>query len=174
MKNWLKIGQATKAHGIKGEVIFHLFNEDESCLDYINEICLKPLNSNSSLPKDGKIFNIEKIRMGNKILVQFSEIQGRNELEEILPFEIYVDEKLLKEVEEGEFYLKDIIGLDAFDFQTGEKKGVIDSFYSNGAQDIIVIRGDRKKWEIPLVDSFFKEIDLENKKVLILFPQFIE
>ena len=174
MENWLKIGQASKPHGIKGEVIFRLFNEEESCLDYIDEIKLVPADGKSSLSEEGEIFHIEHLRSGNKVLVKLSEIKDRTELEKILPFDIYVDEDLLKEPEEGEFYLKDLIGLDAIDFQTGEKRGVIRDLYSNGAQDIVVIRGDSKKWEIPLVDSFFKEIDLENNKALIQFPQYVE
>jgi len=50
----------------------------------------------------------------------------------------------------------------------------VQSFYSNGAQDILVIHGNNNVWEIPFVDQFVRELNIEEGKILISFPQIIE
>jgi len=77
MKKWLKIGQALKPHGIKGEALFQLFNEEQSSLDYIDKIRLLPLDKSSSLDSEGEDYVIENIRFGNKVIVKIKDILDR-------------------------------------------------------------------------------------------------
>lgn len=169
MTNWIKLGKASKPHGIKGEVLLHLFNEEESSLEYIEVVRLTEVSED---PEDGKDYTLEKVRFGNKVIAKIEGIDNRNQIEDLLPFDIYVNEENLEPLEEGEFYLKDMIGIDVYDYESGELKGKIVSFYSNGVQDIFVIKGQSESWEVPHVESFFKLVDINKNRAEVLFPTY--
>ena len=65
---------------------------------------------------------------------------------------------------EDEFYLSDLVGGSVYD-SSDTLIGTIESFYSNGAQDIMKLSTDI---EIPLVkDVFIRNILNESKKVYL-------
>ena len=70
------------------------------------------------------------------------------------------------ELEEGEYYYEDLIGLICYDSNNEEIGEVID--LQEVPQGLILeIRGKEKTILIPYVDEFIEEIDLDNKKILI-------
>ena len=171
--NLVELGVAKVAHGIKGAASLMLYNPKESILRKDLVVTLRPLDKKSSLVESGAKFSIASIHFGNKTIVFFDGIQDRNELEEILPFKLLVEREDFPALSDGEFYLNDLIGLDAFN-EAGKKVGVIHSTYDNGAQDILVIvtkSGD--ELEIPLVDEFFPEINIAEKKIIVRPPEII-
>ena len=50
--------------------------------------------------------------------------------------------------------------------------GVVDSFYSNGVQEIIVIKG-KTFIEVPFIANFIISINAEENKMVISAPVFI-
>ena len=71
-----------------------------------------------------------------------------------------------EELEEGEFYYEDIIGLDCYNSK-GELIGPIIDLQEVPQGLILEIEGKEKTILIPFVDEFVKEIDLENNKLFI-------
>ena len=69
----------------------------------------------------------------------------------------------LPELEEGKYYLADLVGLEVVNEQ-GARLGVVTRTYSNGAHDVIEVAGDRTRL-IPWVAAVVKEVDLLNKRV---------
>ncbi|MCR9205987.1 MAG: ribosome maturation factor RimM [Halobacteriovoraceae bacterium] len=171
-KNLIKLGECRKPHGIKGAFSFHLINKDSSVLKAGMNLSLKPLSSESSLKPEGESFEISSISFGNKTICYLKEVENRNRVEEILPFEIFVDRDGLPEVKEGEFYLSDLIGCLVFD-ESGAEVGKVVSLDTNGVQDILNIDGRDGVLEVLLVENFVKEIDIENEKIVISRPELI-
>lgn len=175
MKDSLRLfGHCHKPHGIKGGLKLHLFNTEESILKKGMTLTLKPFSEESELPPEGKEFTLDKISFGNKIVAYFKNMSDRNEIEKILPFEIYVPRESFPELDEGEFYLQDLIGFSAVDLASKEKVGVVKRFYSNGIQDVFEIALDNgEQMDLPFVEDFFGEIDLEKNSVEIVIPELI-
>lgn len=170
---WMRLGVCRKPHGIKGAFDFHLDNTDESVLDNGVEIHLVPIDSKSSIPPEGKSFKISEISFGNKVITYLENVNDRNEVESMLPFEIYIDRAFLPPLEDGEYYLQDLIGLTVVDVESDKEVGKIRDLLDNGVQTILEIRG-KMNFEIPLVDAFVKEIDFENRKIFVLLPDIDE
>src|SRR5690606_22787869 len=99
-------------------------------------------------------------------------VDDRNLSEAMVPFSIHILKSDLPELEEGEVYLNDLIGLDAIHIETKQKIGRIIDIEDNGMQAILVIRG-QMMIEVPFVDAFVGEIDLENGTVEINPPEFM-
>ena len=171
--NLVELGVARSAHGIKGAASIVLYNPQDSILKSGMRVTLLPFDASSSLSASGSSFTISKIQFGNKTIIYFEEVQDRNQLEMILPFKLLVSRDEFPALTDGEFYITDLIGLEAFN-EAGKRVGVIESSYDNGAQDILVIvtkNGD--ELELPLVDEFFPEIDLKAQKVIVRPPEII-
>lgn len=67
----------------------------------------------------------------------------------MIPFSIEVRREDLPSLEQGEFYIEDILGCDVYDIESNKKIGVIDGFDDNGVQIVFFIRGE-KNFDLPL------------------------
>ena len=171
----IEMGFCAKPHGIKGAFTFVLSNSDDSCLEKGVKLTLFPSNPNSSLSEDGEVFTIKSISFGNKVISYLEEVSDRNRVEEIIPFTIKVSRDLFPEVDEDEFYLVDLIDLEARDHSNGEVLGKIKDFYDNTAQTILVIKAPGKEvLELPLIDQFFPELNIEEGYVTVNPPTYVE
>ena len=161
----IEIGYVKKPHGIRGDFSLFLFNAQDSSLGYVERIVLFPFDSKSSLPKDGQEFEIEKVKLGPKNILKLKNIDNRNPAEEIIPFKVYVYRSDLKTSSEDEVFLNDLIGY-AVQSIEGKDLGHVNSFYDNGAQDIMVVKGS-ETLDVLMIDQFIKEIDHANKMIII-------
>ena len=66
------------------------------------------------------------------------------------------------ELEEGDFFIADLIGLPVIDVESGEKYGEITDVINTGASDIYVIKTESGEAMMPAVDEFVKKIDLDE------------
>ena len=87
----------------------------------------------------------------------------------MLPFEFKVSRELFPEPEEGEFYINDLIGMEVFEAGTDRQLGIVSKYFDNGAQIILTIRGARS-FDIPFVDHFVPEVDVEANKIWVVVP----
>lgn len=171
----VEMGFCSKPHGIKGGFTFVLGNLDDSCLEKGVKLTLFPSNPSSSLSPDGEVFTVKSISFGNKVITYLDEVTDRNKVESIIPFTIKVSRDLFSEADEDEFYLVDLIDLEVKHFETGEVIGKIKDFYDNTAQTVLVIKAPGKEViELPLIEQFFPEINIEEGYVSINPPTYIE
>ena len=66
------------------------------------------------------------------------------------------------ELEEGEVFIADLIGLPVIDESSGEEYGRITDVINAGASDIYVIETPKGEAMMPAVEEFVKNIDLEK------------
>ncbi len=170
-EEYIELGRCSKPHGIKGAFALHLYNPEDSTLQKGSKVYLIP-KEGSKLQAEGQEFEISQISFGNKVITFFKEVNDRNKVEEILPFDIYFKKSDLPEIGEDEFYLDDLIGLSVIDAKTDLKIGKISSFYDNTAQIILEIRGDQNI-EIPMIDNFVVETNIEEGFMKINVPEYL-
>lgn len=166
------LGFCRKVHGIKGEFQFHLDNAQDSILKNKSKVYLIPLEGSTLIEGE---YLINGIRFGNKVICKLEGVLDRNLAEKYVPFEIKYPRSEFPDVDEDEFYLSDLIGCEVINIDTDQKVGKILKFYFSGAHDIAVIAVEGKaNLELPLVDQFFKEIDVENNLVKAFIPDYID
>lgn len=167
----IKLGHASAPHGIKGEVTFVLENAEDSVLENGVKVLLVPHSAKSKLLKEGEFFCIQKISFGNKVICFLEGVDSRNKIEEILPFEIYISRDQFPEADEGEYYISDLIGLDVLDHETREKIGVVAKYYDNNAQIVLSVRSQNTYIELPFIDNFFPEVEVEKGFITMVQPE---
>jgi 16S rRNA processing protein RimM len=147
------------AHGIKGELRVKTFTGDPMALgDY------GPLYA-----KDGRSFEIAAIRPANDVVVvRFKGVNDRNAAEALTNIELFIDRSALpQDLDEGEFYHADLIGLAVRD-ETGASIGKVMAVQNFGGGDILELSlGGRKGVLIPFTQAAVPEIDIASGVIRI-------
>ena len=169
----IELGTCNRPHGIKGGFHFFLYNPEDSILKNGKIVELFPKDSSSSINTSGESFKIKSIQFGNKTICYLDEITDRNIVEAMIPFTIMYPRSKFPKPQEGEFYLNDLVAMEVIN-TAGETIGEIHSFYDNGAQTVLRIKLSDEIIDLPFVDNFFPDVDLENKKVTMITPEISE
>lgn len=171
----IHIGHCTSPHGIKGEFSFVLYNSEDSVLKNDISVNLLPKSAESSVPQDGKDFKVKSIRFGNKTIVNLYDVNDRNLVEAMIPFDIYVDRSLFPEIEEDdEYYLNDLLGLEVFNYYTKESIGRVMDFYENGAQYVLKIKTPNQILDVLFLNQFVPVVDIDQNRIEIIPPILVE
>lgn len=157
MKRALNIGSIVNTHGLRGEVkIYPYTNELERFedLDYVffdEALTLKR--------------TIESVRyIKNMILIKFHEYNDINQVEGLKDTLLYIDRETQGvDLEDEEYYVVDLIGLEVIDEKYGPIGQLVDVL-QNTAQDLYQIKTPQGELVlIPAVKAFIGTIDLEKR-----------
>jgi 16S rRNA processing protein RimM len=137
------------AHGVGGEVRLKLFTDD-----------VESLKAHKSF--SGGALTLKSLRPGNSIIARFAEIADRTAAERARGTELTVPRSALPQLEPGEYYHFDLIGLPAVSTE-GEALGVCVAVENFGAGDVIEIeRPDTKRFMVPMNDRAVPDWDAER------------
>ena len=157
--SWIELGVIAKPHGVRGELRIHVFNPDSTMLEGLAEVFLIGDDG-----EDPALVEIQSSRQGPKaLLMQLAGVGSREDAEALRGYKLCVPREALPELEEGEYYHADLIGLQAFsgDEALGEVTEVLD--YPS-AECLKIERGDGYI-EVPMLDRWLDRVDLEAGKV---------
>jgi 16S rRNA processing protein RimM len=171
-KSAIKLGECHKPHGIKGGFLFQLYNLEDSCLKPNVEIQITPVDGRSSVPTSGQTVQIKSISFKPKTICYLKDIEDRNMVEAMVPFQIFVDRKYLPKTKNGQYYVHDL--LNAAVYSENKLVGTIHDFYSNSAELVVfVIKTTDGEIDIPFTKDFFLEVDVAAQKVVVNLPEYI-
>lgn len=161
MKERLEVGQIVNTFGIKGFVKVYPYVDDIKRFDNLKTIYLKSKN------KENK-FEIEEAKyQKNMVLLKLKGIDTIEQAEVLRNSYIEIERKDAVKLEEGQYFIADLLGLDVF-ADTGEKLGTLDDIYNTGSSDIFVVKNELgKQFLLPHIDEVIKNIDLENGKITV-------
>ena len=79
---------------------------------------------------------------------------------------IYVSREDGRELDEEEYFIADMIGIDVFTVD-GEKVGQLKEVLQYAANDVYVVKGEEKEYLIPAIMKFVPTIDMNERKMII-------
>ena len=151
------VGRIINTHGIKGE------------LKIINESSFDRFKKGNILYilKDNKYeeIKISSVRYHqNFVLITINDLNNINDVLKYVGLDIYTDKH--EALEEGHYYFDDLIGCNVFDEDNNEI-GIVGDIIDNQSQSILEIKTKNKTSLVPFVEEFIKDVDLDNKKIII-------
>lgn len=158
-KEYLKIGKITSTHGIKGEVKIYVYSGDlENFLSYENLYVGEKKN----------LFSIEKARVQkNLCITKLQGVNSANDAEAFKNKEIFVEKGDLKELDEDEYLVSDMIGMEII-ADDGRIIGKLKDVLGYSANDVLqVLNDEEQEILIPNVKSIVKEIKMDENKIII-------
>ena len=161
MQEFLEIGQIVNTFGIKGMVKVKPFTDDITRFDRLDKVYVE---SN----KIKKQYEIEELKYHkDMVLIKFKGIDKVEDAELLRNCYLKVDRKDEPELEEGTYYIVDLLGLDVYSDE-GNLLGKLDDIYNYGSSDIYVVKDELgKQLLLPAISDVIKEINLEQKKIVV-------
>ncbi|MEA5444647.1 ribosome maturation factor RimM [Gammaproteobacteria bacterium AB-CW1] len=105
-------------------------------------------------------------RHGNGVVARLEGIEDRDQAAELLKRDVAVRREQLPPAEEGEYYWLDLIGLQVETLE-GVELGRVTGLLETGANDVLVVKGDRERL-LPFVQGqFIKTVDLSAKRMVV-------
>ncbi|WP_342472866.1 ribosome maturation factor RimM [Metasolibacillus sp. FSL H7-0170] len=162
---WFNVGRIVNTHGIRGEVrVISTTDFEDTRFAVGSKLAV--------FKKDEKRpiwVTVESVRRHkNFILLTF---EGMNNINLVEPFKegllkVTMDQLEDDELEENEYYYFEIKDCEVFS-EDGERVGVITDILETGANDVWEVKGPKKMHYIPYIEDVVKEIDIDNKKIII-------
>lgn len=111
-------------------------------------------------------YSVEAVQDHGKALVaKLAGIDDRDAAYALRGQEISVAKSDLPPPEENAFYWSDLIGLKVVN-RAGIELGTVDSLMESGANDLLVVKGQRE-YLIPFVVAFVGEVDLAGRTIRV-------
>ena len=108
------------------------------------------------------------------LVVKTAEITTPEQADALRGLKLYVDRDLLPAPDEDEFYLADLIGLEARD-ETGAVIGKIASVQNFGADDLLEIKpANGPSWWLPFTREAAPEVNIAEGWVTVMRPPEID
>ena len=167
MQKRLEIGQIVNTHGIKGEIKITPFTNDITRFDDLEEVYVKS-------KKESKLYKVEGVRYHkNMVLLKLKGIENPEDAEKLRNSYLEIDREDAIPLEEGTYFIADLIGLDVYTDE-GVLLGKVDDIYNTGSNDIYVVKNELgKQVLLPGIKDVIKEVKLDDKIIVHLLPGLI-
>lgn len=161
MQKNLEIGQIVNVFGIKGYVKVNPFVDDISRFDDLEKVYVKR-------NKELKEMEVEDVKYHKgMVLLKFKGVDRVEDAEIFRNSYLEVDRENAIKLEEGEFFIVDLIGMDVI---TDENKflGKLEDVFNTGSNDIYVVKSsDGKQILLPAISDVVKEINIKENKIIV-------
>lgn len=146
------IGKVVNTHGIKGEI--RIVSDFKYKLDVFKE--------NNNIYINNTKYSIKSYRKHKMFdMLVLDNINSIEDALELKNYDVYIDRNDYK----FSGYLDiDLIGLDVYD--NNVLKGKVIDILKTDMYDLLEVEGN-KRHLIPNIDTFIKEVDIENKKIYV-------
>jgi len=161
MEQFLRVGVISSTHGIAGEVKVFPTTDDKNRFKKLKECFIS--TKNGLMPA-----KIEKVRFFKQMVIL--KFEGMNDINAIIPYkncDIMVSRENAVPLEEGEFFICDVIGATVYT-DDGKEFGELRDVLQTGANDVFIVTYDGGKEALfPVIPECVLDIDVENKKVIV-------
>jgi 16S rRNA processing protein RimM len=154
-KNYLECAIVINTHGVKGAVKLESLCDSPEILAAMERIFVL---------ESGKYREIEVKHASVFKSFVLAELEGVNDMDAAAAMKgttLYAAREDF-DLDEGDYFIVDLIGLPIIDNITGKTLGKISDVINRGASDIYVVKTPSGERMMPAVDEFVKKIDLEN------------
>lgn len=156
----LAMGRIGAPYGVRGWLKVHSYtNPPENLLRYSPWWIRRREGWTAFRVTDGR-------RHGKALVAQIDGYEDREAARVLVGAEVAVERDYLEPPGEGQYYWADLVGVAVFN-REGVRLGEVDHLIDNGAQDVLVLRGERERL-IPFVPGYYVlEVDLGQGRIVV-------
>lgn len=163
MKNnneFIYIGKIINTFGIRGEL--KIYSES----DFIEERFSKGKKVYFEIGKEKELHKVSSFRVHkNNVLITIDNLLDINMIEKYVGCDVYASASDELEMDEDDFYIDDLVGLDVYN-TLDENLGVVSDVLEMPRGYLLEVRNNKnKKILIPFVDAYVK--DITEDKIII-------
>lgn len=156
----INVGKISGVFGVKGWVkVFSFTDSKENILNYSPWLLKKDTEIKTIAVIDGKL-------QGKAVVAQLDGINDRDEAASLMGWDIFIKPDQLPKAAKDEYYWSDLIGL-AVETNLGIQLGVVESLLETGANDVVIVKGERERVIPFLQGQTIIRIDLVAGKMVV-------
>ena len=156
----ISVGKISGVFGIKGWVKVFSFTEcRENILSYSPWLLKKDSETRLVAVIDGKL-------QGKAVVAQLDGVNDRDQAASFMGWDIYITPGQLPKAAKDEYYWSDLIGLNV-ETDLGVQLGVVESLLETGANDVVIVKGERERVIPFLQGQTIIAIDLEAGRMVV-------
>lgn len=161
MEDYLRVGVVSSTHGIKGEVKVYPTTDDMGRFKELKQVFL-------DMGKEYKELEITGVKFFKQwAILKFKGIDNINDVEKYKGHDLLVTRENAVKLEDDEVFVCDILGSEVITDE-GELLGILTDVLATGANDVYVVTTkDKKEILLPSIKECIKDVDAENKKILV-------
>ncbi len=158
----IRVGVILGPHGVLGQVKLRSLTEEPDSL-----FAYAPLTDETG----ARVFEIKRRGEGkDHFIVSIKGVKDRAQAEALKGTALFVDRALLPQEAEGEYYLADLVGLEARD-EAGKGVGFVEEVHDYGAGVFLEIKPKGgKSFMLPFKDAFAPVVDVAGGTIQIVVP----
>jgi len=103
---------------------------------------------------------------GKGVVARLAGCTDRDQAQLLIGYEIGIDRDRLPALPAGEYYWKDLIGLQVVNTQ-GDDFGKVDHLLETGANDVLVVKGERERLIPFVMKQVIVEVDRDQARILV-------
>lgn len=161
MEEYFEIGQIVNTSGLKGILKIKPFTDDIKKFSNLKTIYIK---TKSGLTE----FKIEQVRyVKNMVMLKLAGIDTVEEAEKYRNLYIKILRDQGEELEEGSYYVVDILGCKV-NTDANQELGKIVDVFQTGSNDVYVVKDEQgKQILLPAIKQVIKNVDIKNKIITV-------
>jgi len=156
----INVGKISGVFGIKGWVkVFSFTDPRENILTYSPWLLKKGDETKTVEVIDGQL-------QGKTIVAQLAGVNDRDQAAGLMGWDVFITQGQLPAAAKDEYYWSDLVGLKVETID-GVQLGVVDSLLETGANDVIVVQGERERAIPFLQGQTIIDIDLNEGRIVV-------
>ena len=156
----VSVGKVSGVFGIKGWVkVFSFTDPRENILTYSPWLLIKGDETKSVDVTDGQL-------QGKTIVAQLNGFNDRDQAASLMGWDIFITRDQLPKAASGEYYWSELIGLAVENVQ-GVQLGVVDSLLETGANDVMIVQGERERAIPFLQGKTIINVDMDAGRIIV-------
>lgn len=160
MEDKFRVGVISNTHGIRGEVKVYPTTEDPARFRTLKTVLLDTGEEYQEL----EIATVKFFK--NLVILKFKGMDNINDVEQYKGRDLYVSREDAIPLEEGEYYLADIIGARLITDE-GEDFGELTDILETGANLVYVVDHEGKEVLLPVIPDCVKNVDVEKQEITV-------
>lgn len=162
------IGKFVGLHATRGELKLLSYGE----VDWLLGESVFPVPK-GTLPAEGAapytIVSMRAHKGKGVVLTTLKGIASIDQARALVGMDVYVDKELLPEPPQGEYYLRDLIGIKVFT-EEGVELGRITDIITTGANDVYQVEGPVGELLLPALKEVILSVSVAEKKMIVRPP----
>ncbi|HIZ45046.1 MAG TPA: ribosome maturation factor RimM [Firmicutes bacterium] len=161
MVSEFRVGVITSTHGIRGEVKVFPTTDDPERFRSLKETILRAR-------REERVLEIEHVKFFKQfVILKFKGIDSINEIEPYKGAELWVTRENAVPLEEGEYFIADLIGLPVITDE-GKQLGVMKDVIQTGANDVYEVQMENGKTVLlPVIEECVLSVGTEKGEILV-------
>lgn len=156
----INVGRISGVFGVKGWVkVFSFTEARENILNYSPWLLKKDSEAKLVNVIDGKL-------QGKAVVAKLDGVNDRDQAAGLMGWDIFITPGQLPKVAKGEYYWSDLIGLNV-ETSLGVQLGTVDSLLETGANDVLIVKGERQRAIPFLQGQTIIDIDLNIGRIVV-------